>query len=54
MRDTGTENEKIGGQAERSDSREEMGVITEAMGIDPTQITSKTDSGAGRIGTEVG
>ena len=39
---------------ERTDSREEMIVIGEAMGINPTPHSPKTDSGTGRTGTEVG
>ena len=38
---------------ERTDSREEMIVIGEAMGINPTPQTPKMDSGVGRTGMEV-
>ena len=38
---------------ERTDSREEMIVIGEAMGIHPTPQTPKMDSGAGRTGMKV-
>ena len=43
----------IGRQVERTDSREEMGVIPEAMVIRPTPHPPKTNSSTGRIGTEV-
>ena len=39
---------RIGGQAETTDVEEGMGVITEAMGINPISHTPKTDSGAGK------
>ena len=52
--DTGSENDIFGGQSERTDSGEEMGVIAEAMGIHPTPHTPKTDSGAGIKGAVVG
>ena len=38
----------IGGQAEITDSIEEIGVIAEAMGIHPTPHTPKTDRGEGK------
>ena len=50
----GKRTKKMGGQAERTDSGEELGVIAEAMGINPTPHSPKTDSGTGRTGTEVG
>ena len=50
----GSGNYIIGGQAEITDSGEEMGVIVEAMVIHPTPHTPKVDSGAGITGTEVG
>ena len=53
-RDTGSENDRSGGQAERTDSGEEMGVIAESMGIHPTPNNPKTDRGAVITGTEVG
>ena len=43
----------IGRQVERTDSREEMGVMPEAMVIRPTPHPPKTNSSTGRIGTEV-
>ena len=51
---TGTANNKIKGQAEKTDSGEEMGVITEEMGIYPTPYTPNMDSNAVRTGMELG
>ena len=53
-RDTGSETGRIGGQAEITDSGEEIGLIAESTGIQPTPHTPKTDSDASRTGTEVG
>ena len=39
---------------ERTDSREEIGVIAEEMRIHPTPHTPNTDSSADITGTEVG
>ena len=44
-------NNRFGLQAERMDSREEIGVIVEAIGIHPTPHTLKTDSGVSITGT---
>ena len=48
------DNDTIGGQAERKNSGEEMGVIAEAMGINPAPLNLNTDSSAGKTGTELG
>ena len=40
-------------QVERTESRKEMVVIAEAMGIHPTPQSPNMDSGAGRTGMEV-
>ena len=53
-RDTRPENNRIKKQAEKMESGEEMGVVTEEMGIYPTPRTLKTDSNAVRTGTELG
>ena len=52
-RDTRSENNRIRGQAGIMDSREEMGMITEEMGIYPTPHTPKTYRGTGRTGEEL-
>ena len=53
-RDTALTNDRIREQAERTDSRKEMGVIAEAMGIHPTTHTPNTDRSAVRKEMEVG
>ena len=53
-RGTGLDNDIIGGQAERTDSGEEMGVIVEEMGINPAPLNLNTDSGVGITGTKLG
>ena len=53
-RETGSENNRIEGEDERSNSREEIGVIVEAMVIYPNPHTPKMDSGSGRARKEVG
>ena len=53
-RDTGSANDRIGVQAERTDSGEEMEVIADAMGIHPTPHTPSTDRDMDRTETEVG
>ena len=47
-RETGSENNRIEGEDERSNSRGEMGVILKAMVIYPNPHTPKTDSKSGR------
>ena len=53
-RDTGSETGRIGVEAERTDIREEMGVIPDAMGIHQTPHTPKKDISVDKTGTEVG
>ena len=48
------DNDRIRGQKNRMDSEEEMGVIAEMTGINPTPHALNTESGTSRTGTEVG